>query len=128
MLALLLGACHAQPTLPDTRARRATEAGLRERILEAVGPAACVADADCRTLPMGAKSCGGPASWLAWSARQTDGAQLQAWSVELAARQRQRQEAAGIASTCSVVPDPGAACHAGRCVLNAGAAGGPSTR
>lgn len=128
VLGMLLGACQAQPTMPGPGPRAVDEAGLRQRITDAVGPASCIADADCQTLPMGVKSCGGPASWLAWSTRQSDGAQLSALAAELAARQRQRLEAAGIASTCSVVPDPGAACRAGRCVLNDAAGRSPSAR
>ena len=131
--AWLVSACQAQPMAnraagsPATAA--ASDADLQRRIVEGIGPAACQADGECRTLPVGAKACGGPASWLAYSTRSSDGAQLLVWSDALAARQRQQQQARGQASTCSVVPDPGAACVAGRCTIQrSGGAGGALAR
>ena len=125
-----VSACQAQQqasTSPGTspnssssnsnRSARLDEAQLQQRITAAVGAAACQKQSDCATLPVGAKACGGPARWVAWSAAQSDGAQLQAWAAELDTLQRQRQAAEGLMSTCSIVPDPGAVCRAGQCVL-----------
>ena len=117
-----VSACQAQqvpgPSPGPGPSTRLDEAQLQQRISAAIGAAACQQQDDCRTLPVGAKACGGPARWVAWSAAQSDGAQLQAWADELAARQRQRQAAEGLMSTCSIVPDPGAVCRAGQCVLS----------
>lgn len=128
MLAVLgawaVSACQAQqvagpgPSPVPTSSTRLDEAQLQQRITAAIGTAACQKHADCRTLPVGAKACGGPARWVAWSAAQSDGAQLNAWAAELDTLQRQRQAAEGLMSTCSIVPDPGAVCRAGRCVLS----------
>lgn len=129
-LACLVSACQAQPVAQRPVAMRdlasASDADLQQWIVQGIGPAACQADAECRTLPVGTKACGGPARWLAWSASVSDGAQLQAWSDALAERQRQQQQARGQASTCSVVPDPGAACVMGRCTLQGSGQGGRS--
>jgi hypothetical protein len=119
LCAWLVSACQAQPVLQPGPA---AEAALAQRIAAEIGTAACTRDADCRTLPMGSKPCGGPAGWVAWSATASRGAPLQAMATELAALQQQRQAAEGMMSTCSVVPDPGARCDAGRCVLNRPAA------
>ena len=110
----LVAACQAQPVSPGL----ADEAALQQRITREIGSAACTALADCRTLAVGHKPCGGPAAWMAWSVAISQGDRLQALASELATRQRQRQAAEGMVSTCSVVPDPGARCEAGRCVLN----------
>jgi hypothetical protein len=110
----LVAACQAQPSADDARS---AELALLQRIEAEVGTAACTSTAECRTLPIGSKACGGPARWMAWSATASQGDKLQAWAVELAQRQRQRDMADGRMSTCSVVPDPGAICDAGRCVL-----------
>ncbi len=119
--ALLVAACQAQTTSITTAADSpAAEAALRQQISAEVGSAACSSSADCRTLPMGSKACGGPASWLAWSARVSRGEELQRWSQDLAQSQRRRNMGQGRMSTCSVVPDPGARCDAGRCVLAQG--------
>jgi hypothetical protein len=116
---LLVTACQAQP-LPDksVQASLAAEAALLARIEAEVGAAPCTSSSQCRTLPIGAKACGGPAHWMAWSTTTGRAKQLQAWSTELAELQRRRFEATGMMSTCSIVPDPGAVCHAGRCVLS----------
>ena len=116
---LLVSACQAQP-LPakSASASLAAEAALLARIEAEVGGAACTSSAQCRTLPIGAKACGGPARWMAWSTTTGRADQLLAWSAQLADLQRRRFEATGMMSTCSIVPDPGAVCRAGRCVLS----------
>lgn len=95
---------------------------LGRELRELVGPAACRSDAQCRSLPVGAKACGGPAGFLAWSTDGTDAARLQALAARQAAAQRREQEASGMRSNCAVVADPGAACVAGRCQLASRAA------
>jgi len=118
---LLLGACQAQPgAAGSARAVEGvpqTEAALLARIHQEIGDARCSSDAQCRTLPIGEKACGGPASWLAWSTSQGREGPLQAWSAELAQLQRQRQARSGMVSDCRYLPDPGARCVAQRCVL-----------
>ncbi|MDH4389853.1 MAG: hypothetical protein QE285_00345 [Aquabacterium sp.] len=112
-----VSACQAQPLASPDGSSRQHEAQLQQRITAAIGAAACQQQADCRTLPLGAKACGGPVRWVAWSASQSDGVQLRAWADELAALQRQRQAVEGQMSNCSIVADAGAVCRAGQCVL-----------
>jgi hypothetical protein len=117
-LGLLLAGCgHAQAPAPAAGAGPEQEARLLAQMRQAIGDASCSSDAECRTVPVGAKACGGPAAWWAWSQTRTDAAQLQAWSMQLDRLQRKRFEATGQQSNCQVVPDPGAACVAQRCVL-----------
>jgi len=115
--AALVVACQAQP-VADTG--QAAEAALLQRIKAEIGDAPCSSSAQCRTLPLGSKACGGPAAWIAWSASASDGERLQAWALDLAQQQRSRAQADGVMSTCSIVPDPGAVCAANRCVLGRG--------
>ena len=115
--AALVVACQAQP-VADTG--QAAEATLLQRIKAEIAEAPCSSSAQCRTLPLGSKACGGPAGWIAWSASVSDGDRLQAWAADLAQRQRNREQAEGVMSTCSIVPDPGAVCLANRCVLARG--------
>ena len=109
------GSLGAQTTVLATGP--ASEADLLNRITTATGDAHCSADAQCRTLPLGEKACGGPVSWLPWSAASSQAAQLDAWAEQLAVLQRQRNERSGVMSNCQCVPDPGAVCQAQRCVL-----------
>jgi hypothetical protein len=114
---LLVSACQAQPVAP------ADEAALLARLRDEIGDARCSADSQCRTLGVGHKACGGPQQWWAWSIVSARGERLQAWADELAALQKQRQEASGMQSNCLYVADPGAVCQAQRCVLRSSAAG-----
>jgi len=124
---LLLGACQAQPSGgAGAGSGPAAEAALLARIRAEVGEARCSSHAQCRTLAIGEKACGGPASWLAWSSTQGRADRLQAWSAELATLQRERQARSGMASNCQYIPDPGAVCQAQRCVLRAGGDGRPA--
>jgi hypothetical protein len=117
LLAVLAAGCQAQPVAGGALA---ADTALMQRIEAEVGAASCVSSADCRTLPIGSKACGGPARWMAWSVRVSSADRLQALAQDLAQQQRQRDMAEGRMSTCSVVPDPGAQCDAGRCVLARG--------
>ena len=121
-LAALAVGCQAQPAATDALA---VEAALLQRIEAEVGDAPCTSNAQCRTLAIGAKACGGPARWLAWSGSSTSAERLAPLAKEMAQRQRRRIDAAGMMSNCSVVADPGAVClpegasasQPGRCVL-----------
>lgn len=112
---LTVAACQAQGTAAP--APRAAEVALRARIQAEVGNAACTADAQCRTLPIGEKACGGPESWLAWSTRHSQIERLKPLSDELAALARQRNERSGMLSNCRFMADPGAQCREGQCTL-----------
>jgi hypothetical protein len=77
-----------------------------------IGDAACDSDAQCHTIGVGAKACGGPQAYLAWSSKRTDGAALQQ-AAEREARAAAAEAAAkGIMSNCAIAKDPGAYCAA----------------
>ncbi len=109
------------PAAPSPAAARGdTLAGIRSL----VGQAACTDTAQCHTLAVGSKACGGPEYFLAWSGTATEPTALAA----LAERYRsERQTAnAGLMGDCRVLPDPGAVCRAGRCVARPQGAADPS--
>jgi hypothetical protein len=101
------------PTPDDTLAR----------IRTLVGTAACGGDADCHTLGLGARACGGPEAYLAWSSAQTPRAELEALAARYRDERRALDQATGAESTCRFLPDPGAVCRAGACRLGQGDAG-----
>ena len=72
-----------------------------------IGEAACKTNEDCRTIAIGAKACGGPDAYLAWSARQTDAKALAAAAKRYAELRRSQHEQAGRMSNCAFVSDPG---------------------
>jgi len=110
-----LASCAQTPPAPT--ASEPESARLGRELRELIGPAACSSDAQCRSLPVGAKACGGPAGYLAWSTQRTDAARLQALATRQAEAQRRENEAAGLRSNCAMLADPGSACVAGQCRL-----------
>ena len=108
----------ASPTVPVATP---DPTAAREALAAAIGGAACSSDAQCRTVAVGAKACGGPAAYCPWSMQTAQAPRIQA----LADQYTQALAAAappGRVSTCSVVTDPGAACVQQRCVLRTGLA------
>jgi hypothetical protein len=126
VLALAASACgsavNGGPAAPSTPA--AAPQDLAARIALEIGDAACDSSAQCRTLAYGHKACGGPEKYLAYSTKRSDGARLTQLAGQLADERRRQDEREGMMSTCSVVVDPGAACNAGRCVLQPQGPGG----
>ncbi len=123
---LFFSACQSQtapppvaksPAAPSGNTVPQTETVLQNRIVAEIGSAACTSHAQCRTVALGAKACGGPQAWLAWSAAVSSEASLRALSEQLASLQKQRQAQSGMVSTCQFVADPGALCQAQQCKL-----------
>lgn len=94
-------------------------AGLRQDIERVIGDAACRDDSQCRVLPLGAKPCGGPEAYLAYSTERTDVRQLKALASRYEEARSIRNQRLGLVSDCSVLPEP-----AVRCVPVAGQSAG----
>lgn len=113
ILPLLLGCTACAPSFSAPEPAAAARPELLERLRALSASAACTSSAQCRTVPVGVKACGGPQSYLAVSEAQLPEA------ARLAERHAEVRRAAnaesGIASTCAVTPDPGALCQAGLC-------------
>lgn len=122
LTALLLGSAaggctSAQPDRPS-----AADTSAREQIRQLVGDGQCKKDADCRTLAIGQKACGGPEAYLAWSTANTDEQALVAAAQRYAKERRLQLDKPGaLMSNCALVSDPGAHCVAeGRAALPSG--------
>jgi hypothetical protein len=85
------------------------------RIHALVGTPGCGADRECRTLALGARPCGGPEGYLAYSTAHTPAAELRALGDVYQAERRGANSRSGMMSDCRVMPDPGAVCQAGVC-------------
>lgn len=87
-----------------------------------IGDAACDSTAQCHSIGLGAKPCGGPAGYRAWSSKRTDEKALRLLVEREAQTQREAQQRLGMSSNCQFSPDPGARCvpspAGGRCELN----------
>ena len=77
---------------------------------------ACSADAECRTVAVGAKACGGPTGYRAYSGKTVSPDSVEALAQherELAAAQAR---ASHQVSPCFMLADPGARCVQNKCV------------
>ncbi|MCW7541058.1 hypothetical protein OOT46_24885 [Aquabacterium sp. A7-Y] len=121
-LLTLLVACSSAtpPAAADTQTPPAVASSpqtLMREIEAETANAACTSDAQCHTLPVGAKACGGPERYIPYSSAGSNADRLAALSQAYAQARREQHAGGGMLSTCSIVPDPGAACRAGQCVL-----------
>jgi hypothetical protein len=88
-----------------------------------IGDAACDTDAQCRTVAVGSKPCGGPDAYLAWSTLRTDEQALLAAAAREAAASKAAAQAQGMVSNCALVTDPGAFCAQASAAASTGGAG-----
>jgi len=107
LLCLACGSC----TWPVSAQEQASSAALLTQIREAIGPAPCTQSAQCKTLAVGAKVCGGPEAYMAWSTRYTDETRLNALAVRHRALRESENAASQERSNCLAVTDPGAVCQ-----------------
>jgi hypothetical protein len=123
---LLLLACAACTTRADGPASQQATApaaaapassGTLGQIQALIGKAECSSDSQCQVLPIGAKACGGPAGFLAWSTAKTNAAELQALAERYKAEQQASNDSSGRISNCRVLTPPAAACRANTCQL-----------
>jgi hypothetical protein len=117
LLLLCCTACSIGVADPAPAPRPAPSADLLSQIRAKIGAAACTDSAQCHTLALGARACGGPQSYLPWSSANTDGTALRALGQRFEQQQRAKIQASGELSDCRFIADPGAQCKAGTCRL-----------
>jgi hypothetical protein len=76
----------------------------------------CTSDAECRTVPVGGKACGGPTGYRAYSTKGADPAAVEALAQKEHELAMAEARASGRVSNCMILADPGAACVQGQCV------------
>jgi hypothetical protein len=91
-------------------------ARLRREIFELIGSAPCNNLVNCRILALGARACGGPEEYVAYStwARRDD---IQSKAAEYNFLREELLAGAAPASGCQPLAEPKAACINSRCVL-----------
>jgi hypothetical protein len=126
LIVLLLAGCAAgttaapqasqAPHSPPSRAAPVkAQDGTLARIRALAGTPSCSSDTECHSLPLGARACGGPESYLVWSSATTSEAEIQALGERYKEERRAANTAAGRVSTCQFLMNPGAVCRAGTC-------------
>jgi len=87
------------------------------QIQSLIGTAACTDNTQCQVLPVGARACGGPQSYLAWSSAHTSGEALLTLGERYKTERLAQIAARGEMSDCRVIPELKAICRAGTCQL-----------
>jgi hypothetical protein len=90
---------------------------LRAEIVTAIGEPRCANLVHCRALALGARPCGGPSEYLAYSSITGNRELLEAKAYEYGFLQEEVNRKQSAAGTCAVLPQPRAACIDGRCSL-----------
>ena len=111
-LMLIAAACQSAPPANENAA------SLWQKIQAQNADTGCDRDSQCHSIAVGAKACGGPERYIAWSDRAQDGAQLKQLVAQHAAARVEEDQRGHMLSNCMLTVDKGAVCRAGLCVLN----------
>lgn len=87
------------------------------RLKAEIGEARCVQDAQCRTVAVGAKACGGPEFYLPWSLIEGKADKIAALAKQYTDARVEQIKQTGEQSTCQFVADPSVVCKQKKCVL-----------
>ena len=90
---------------------------MRAEVLSLIGDAAADAPAQCKVVPYGAKPCGGPAGYLAYSSKNGNEREILALIDKYTAAQRSENARLGLMSDCAIVPKPEVVLENGVCKL-----------
>lgn len=96
-------------TWANTSAPTPSSAALK-LLQSEIGEPRCETDQHCRTVAVGAKACGGPTAYLAWSTLVSKEARIQQLAKAQVQAQEREVRATGMASNCAMLMDPGARC------------------
>lgn len=95
---------------------------MRSEILALIGDAQADNVEQCRVVGFGAKPCGGPAGYIAFSTKQKNESVIMALITKYNAAAKAENERLGLMSDCAVVPKPAVVLQDGVCTLQAGGA------
>lgn len=98
-------------------ADKASLARMEAEIDEFIGEATCNEAGDCRTLPFGAKPCGGPWKFKVFGGSSGDTAKLEAMVAKYNLFNAELNEKYGWMSDCLAVMPPEIECVDGMCVV-----------
>lgn len=114
---LVMVGCAASAPAPSSQAGARGESldTLRAAVLQLAGDPTCEDVSQCRSIAFGSKPCGGPWSYLVYSAQTTDSVSLAAAVSRYNRREAQLNRELGRASDCQVVLPPRLSCVSARC-------------
>ena len=112
--AFVLGDEMASSASSDEQALKA----VRSEIVRLIGEPRCANLVHCRVLALGARPCGGPSEYLAYSSLTANRETLEAKAYEYSFLEEEVNRSKGAVGSCEVLPPPRATCVDGRCTLS----------
>jgi len=91
---------------------------VRSEIVSLIGAPRCANLVHCRVLALGARPCGGPSEYLAYSSLTANRETLEAKAYEYSFLEEEVNRSKGAVGSCEVLPQPRATCVDGRCTLS----------
>ena len=91
---------------------------VHREIVSLIGEPRCANLVHCRVLGLGARPCGGPSEYLAFSSLTANREVLEAKAYEYDFLQEEVNRSKGAVGSCEVLPAPRATCVNGRCTLS----------
>jgi len=118
---LLLAVCPA--ALGDQTAASASSdeqalKAVRSEIVNLIGEPRCANLVHCRVLALGARPCGGPSEYLAFSSLTANRETLEAKAYEYTFLEEEVNRSKTALGSCEVLPAPRATCVDGRCTVS----------
>ena len=91
---------------------------VRGEIVSLIGEPRCANLVHCRVLALGARPCGGPSEYLAYSSLTANRETIEAKAYEYSFLEEEVNRSKGAVGSCEVLPPPRATCVDGRCTLS----------
>jgi hypothetical protein len=112
VLAMIACTSHAGPTQPAAPAPPTApgQGATMAQLKAAIGAAGCTSNAECKSIGVGAKPCGGPGAYIAWSQRDANAELVRTLAARTTEERKAQIAARGEMGICRVTPDPGASC------------------
>ena len=112
--AFVLGDGIASSASSDEQALKA----VRSEIVSLIGEPRCANLVHCRVLALGARPCGGPSEYLAYSSLTANRETLEAKAYEYSFLEEEVNRSKTTIGSCEVLPPPRATCVDGHCTLS----------
>jgi hypothetical protein len=116
-IVLNLGPALVHGAEPAPGSDEAALKALRAEIVTAIGEPRCANLVHCRVLALGARPCGGPSEYLAYSSITGNRELLESKAYEYGFLQEEVNRKQSAVGTCAALAQPRAACVDGRCTL-----------
>ena len=111
-----LAACLLLATISTNCASQSTKTTQQKmdevltNITQMIGNAECTSDKQCASIPIGAKPCGGPWSYRAYSTAHTDSEKLKTLVLHHKTLNKKYNQESGLMSDCAMAMEPAVAC------------------